>query len=551
MPAQSALAHQKALGAFYTDAAVVRFLVGWGVRGEACSVMDPSCGDGRFLAEARRQGASRLVGCDVAAEALAETRGLLGAGDGVELIRGDFFRLPPGEVAAVRAVLGNPPFIRYQRFDQESRRRALESALRVGVRLTRLTSTWAPFLLHALQFLEHGGRLGMVVPAEITRTHYGLRTLRGLLPHFGSVRLLAFERNFFPDAQTETCLLLADDHGGSSDSVNLLPLESIADLERLGLDGRSAGVAKDAAAGGGVTIAMDRSGIVRFAEAYLTPDQRRSWRRAAHRREVRSLGNLGRVVNGYVTGDNEFFHRTREAARAEGLPATWLFPTVRNSRSLRGLSFTAADLQALEQQGVGHQLVVPQEDLFLVASRADLARFVAAGEARGTATRFKCRSRNPWWRVPGLQRADVVVAYMAGRDLKASVNEAGAVFTNALHGLKLRQDVPPALVALGFCTSLTRLSLEIEGRSYGGGILKLEPRELDRVLVPWPSLDPGELQAFSRKVDLLLRDGRDPEAVSLADETLLRRGLGWPAKTIRSLREARDRLMERRIRRSG
>jgi hypothetical protein len=51
----------------------------------------------------------------------------------LELVNGDFFAWPPVSVGRVDAVVGNPPFVRYQRFDDTSRKLALASALRVGV----------------------------------------------------------------------------------------------------------------------------------------------------------------------------------------------------------------------------------------------------------------------------------------------------------------------------------------------------------------------------------------------------------------------------------
>ena len=86
--------------------------------------------------------------------------------------------------------------------------------------------------------------------------------------------------------------------------------------------------------------------------------------------------------------------------------------------------------------------------------------------------------------MPGLQRANVLVAYMSGAYPRAAVNRAGAYFTNSIHGLRLRDGASPTLLTLALHSSLSLLSLEIEGRSYGGGILKIEPRELDRVLLP-------------------------------------------------------------------
>jgi len=532
---------RKALGAFYTDESVVRFLVGWGFRKSkgVAAVMDPSCGDGRFLELAGEHGATRLVGCDISAGALDATCRRLADGPPVELIGADFFALEPGTVTPVDLIVGNPPFIRYQRFDRESRRRALESALRVGVRLTRLTSSWAPFLLHAIQFLRPGGDLAMVVPAEIVQTQYGLGTLRGLLSSFAAVTLVAFERNFFADAQEETYLLLAQSFGACCHHVALVPLTSVEELSSL--NGSRLPVE------GAVEIPLDKGSLVRFAEAHLSPEERRAWTQTKRQERVRSVASLATVTNGYVTGDNEFFHRSRAAAEAAGYPATWLLPVARSSRSLHGLEFSLGDVAHLEERGVAHHLVVPRDDLFLAAEPGALNRLQREGERRGTPGRFKCRTRTPWWRVPGLQRADVLVAYMSGAYPRAAVNRAGAYFTNSIHGLRLRDGASPTLLTLALHSSLSLLSLEIEGRSYGGGILKIEPRELDRVLLPWPDLSQARLRLLAEEVDSLLRAGRWEEASRTVDAALLREGLRLSERSVDLLQAARRRLLDRRM----
>jgi adenine-specific DNA-methyltransferase len=535
-------AQRKALGAFYTVEPVARFLVRWGLRAPGEAVLDPSCGDGRFLELARELGAGQLVGCDVSPQALVAAAERLRAGGTTAELRGaDFFSVEPFDLEPVDLVVGNPPFIRYQRFNGESRRRALRSALRAGVRLTRLTSSWAPFVLHALQFLKPGGRLAMVVPAEIASTHYGLRTLRGLLGHFAEIHLLAFERNFFEEAQEETHLLLADGCGSACATVRMVPLESIEALAGFELGGA------EPAAGLAVEMAGEPESLVRFAEAFLSGEGRRAWRRIKRHPQVRSVGSLAVVTNGYVTGDNGFFHRTSQEAARQDLPQTWLLPTARSSRSLLGLRFTSQDVSELEERGAAHHLVAPEDDLFSAADRRVMERFVADGQARGTPQRFKCRTRDPWWKVPGLQRADVLVGYMAGAYPRAAENRAGAFFTNSLHGLRLHDPAAAPLLALGLYSSLGLLSLEIEGRSYGGGILKVEPRELDRVLVPWPTLPLRDLQRLAEAVDPLLRQGRFEAANEAVDRALLVAGLGLSPRAVRDLRSARQRLLQRRL----
>lgn len=530
---------RKDLGAFYTQKEVARFLVEWGLEDAPGSLMDPSCGDGRFLEIAGRLRELRLVGCDISQPALDEAQSSLrGAGLDAEWISSDFFAVEPSEIDPVDLVVGNPPFIRYQRFDDASRRKALRSALRVGVRLSRLTSSWAPFLLHAMQFLRPEGRLAMVVPAEIKQTQYGLRTLRALLEHFGSVLLIAFERNFFEDAQEETCLLLASGFGGQSRHVHLLPLVSIQDLEDSSLLKSSKNK---------VQVPLQEDAFARFAEAYLSPSEQRVWHRVKQHPQVQSLASLARVTNGYVTGDNAFFHRTLAESQEAGFPPTWLIPVARSSKSLQGLTFEPGDIERLEARNVAHHLIVPQEDLFLAADRPALERWIQEGEERGTPERFKCRQRQPWWRVPGIQSADVLVSYMAGAFPRAAVNRAQAAYCNSLHGLRLHNGSSPERLTLALYSSLSLLSFEIEGRSYGGGILKLEPRELDRVLVPWPEISEPKLLETCERVDCHLRQGQYDRAREIVDDLLLRRGLRLSKETVVGLSKARQRLVERRL----
>ncbi len=462
---------------------------------------------------------------------------LNGADSAARWIRGDFFELSPADLGSVDLVVGNPPYVRYQSFRGETRRRALTSAAEMGVRLTGLTSSWAPFLLHAMRFLETGGDLAMVVPAELVHAQYGVATLRGLLKHFGRLRLLGFDRNLFPEAQEETFLLLAEERGKASDRMEWVDVGDPEGLLRL-LDVEPPGVP------------LVVAGTVRFGEALIGPEARKVWHRWRGSRYVRTLGSIGRVVNGYVSGDNGFFHRTLDDGAELGMPSRWLVPAARSAKSLRGLFFSEEDVRALEAGGVAHHLVVPEDGLFGAATADALARWCRLGEQEGVPDRYKCRTRRPWWRVPGVHTADVFWSYMIGDLPRVSVNRAGAVFANSLHGVRLQKDhVDPRRVALAAYTSLGLLAMELEGRVYGGGVLKLEPTECAAVRLPLPPVETSELELVARGVDGRLRAGRVEDAIAEADDVLLVRGLGMPEAEVLILRDAWRRLVERRTRR--
>ena len=175
---------QKARGAFFTPAPIAEFLAAWAIADNPrATILDPTCGEAAFLKAAGttlkqmgadgRDLAEQVFGVDVHPESLDEAARLLNA-DGLHanLIAQDFFALPspsqPGaSLPLFDAVVGNPPFIRYQEHSGAVRHRAAQAALAQGVRLSGLASSWAALVVHACSFLKPGGRLAMVLPAEL------------------------------------------------------------------------------------------------------------------------------------------------------------------------------------------------------------------------------------------------------------------------------------------------------------------------------------------------------------------------------------------------
>ena len=526
---------QKHFASFYTRPEVVDFLVRWGLAQAGGVVMDPSCGDGRFLSSAALLGATAVIGCDLDPRALKVARSALATEHVAATVHeGDFFALDPADHPRVDLIVGNPPFIRYQCFAGDSRRRALQSALALGVRLTALSSAWAPFVIHAIRFLRSGGAMAMVVPAEIVQTNYGLQTLDALCRNFAQVHLLAFARNFFADAEADTYLLLAADAGGSCHSVEFHPLESIQQLASVRMSGLAS-----------TTLPVGTTERTPFALAFLTPKEHDAWLQAIANPGVVRLSDLGTITNGYVTGANDFFLMTREDAVKQGLPTEWLHPTVVNAASLRGPEFAPSDIAELELAGKPHHLLNPPPAAQLDGHRQELASFIRRGVALGIHLRFKCRTRSPWWHVPGLHVPHLFLPYMVGREPIASVNAAGATYTNTIHGLRLRRASSARTVGIGLHSTLTLLSMELHGRTYGGGILKLEPSETRRVHVAVPAKSDA-----AKAVDRLLRSDDYLGAVAVADDVVLRGELGLSAAVIGQLRSARARLVCRRYSRN-
>ena len=199
--------HRKARGAFFTPAAITAYLAAWAIRTPADRVLEPSCGEASFLLAAgerlRALGApadrlgGQLHGVEIHAASARQAARLLaehGLRAGIEVV--DFFDRAPAPV--FDAVIGNPPYVRYQNFSGEARARAQLAALAAGVRLTGLSSSWAAFTIHASRFLRPEGRLALVLPGELLTVNYAAQVRRFLLQRFARVRLVLFDTRVFP-----------------------------------------------------------------------------------------------------------------------------------------------------------------------------------------------------------------------------------------------------------------------------------------------------------------------------------------------------------------
>src|ERR1700733_832296 len=125
---------RKVLGAYYTPEAVAETLCRWTVKDGDEFLLDPACGDGRFIAQHQNS-----IGVDQNLDAVGEASE---RAPHALVIHADFFVWAGQTDYRFDCVVGNPPFIRYQRFTGETRRRALALCMQKGAEFTGLTSAW-------------------------------------------------------------------------------------------------------------------------------------------------------------------------------------------------------------------------------------------------------------------------------------------------------------------------------------------------------------------------------------------------------------------------
>jgi len=166
---------QKLRGGYYTPPDLAEFLLRWVGQLNPDSVLEPSCGDGVFFRATSAVSGfdkSEFVGFELNRDEARKARIAARDTNLKATVRSEDFlawaltHLNDG-VTRFDAVVGNPPFVRYQYLPPEFQARAERVFQLLGRRFTKHTNAWVPFILASVALLRPGGRLAMVLPAEI------------------------------------------------------------------------------------------------------------------------------------------------------------------------------------------------------------------------------------------------------------------------------------------------------------------------------------------------------------------------------------------------
>jgi adenine-specific DNA-methyltransferase len=549
LAAADTAALRKARGAFFTPEPLARYVTEWAVRDVADKVLEPSCGEAAFLLSA----VDRLAALQAAttepttphldgielheASAQAARNVLRQAGVDAQVVVGDFFTVTP--TGSYDVVIGNPPYVRYQDFSGAARARSRDAALRAGVPMSGLASSWAAFTIHAALFLKKGGRLGLVLPAELLTVNYAAEVRGFLMGRFAHVDLVLFEERVFPEAEVDAVLLLAEGYDdGPTDHCRIYQARNAEALSEVVTRPRTW---------------RPESPEAKWTGSLLSTETLAAYASLSTGEHFTTLETWGDTTLGMVTGNNRYFALSPARVRELGLRPTDLIRlSPPGSRHLRGLSFTESAWKEMGKAGSPTYLFRPAGE----PSKAG-REYVAAGEALKVDTAYKCRVRKPWWRVPLVKPADLFLTYMNADTPRLTTNRAKAHHLNSVHGIYLKpgsRALGMDLLPLAALNSMTLLGAETVGRAYGGGMLKIEPREADRLPVPSPALLTDAREALSvlrPQMATLLRGGRLLEAAKLVDEVLLVGHLGMKRADVRALREGHADLTARRMSRGG
>jgi adenine-specific DNA methylase len=451
------------------------------------------------------------------------------------VVSGDFLKFFVWEGAQCPrfdAVLGNPPFVRYQYLPEVQQMFSEKIFARFGLPFTKHTNAWVPFVIASISLLAAGGRLAMVLPAEILHIRHALGLRRFLAAECSRVLVLDPEELYFEDTLQGTVLLLAEKKDVRKANGGAVAVKSVS--------GKSAfqGSATEYFS----SAPWVREGVEegKWMPLLLSNQERALLNDLAESEHVCVLKELAEVDVGIVTGANQYFLVSDETVKQYEL-SRWAHPMFGRSEHVRGVIYGEEDHEANRVAGLPANFLWFDDDE-IAAFPASVQAYLRAGEAQGLPRRYKCRIREPWYRVPSVYAAPVAMLKRCHHFPRLVLNRAGAYTTDTAYRVRVKAD--PHTLVFSFINSLTCLSAELEGRHYGGGVLELVPSEIERLLLP--RADATEVQLLN--LDQRFRMRLPSDELLRAQDTVLLGSLGVAQGDQATLLQAWDRLRRRRQR---
>jgi hypothetical protein len=188
------------------------------------------------------------------------------------------------------------------------------------------------------------------------------------------------------------------------------------------------------------------------------------------------LGEICRVHRGQVTGGNDIWIAGEHAAN---LPLDVLVPAVTKARDILEAGDALVDAARLRKV-----IDLPANlDEIDPDALPGVLRFLGWAKRHGADQSYIARHRRAWWAVGLREPAPIICTYMARRPPAFVRNRCNARHINIAHGLYPRE--PLAEPVLDALADWLRNNVGTDGaRTYAGGLMKFEPKEIERVYVP-------------------------------------------------------------------
>lgn len=480
----TSIERRKPLGQFATPfelaVKIVKFASHWVNTSREIRFLEPALGTGVFYSAILQVFARNEIVNSIGIEIdprLARASRRLWKPTGLRVLQGDFTKLKAPTNNSPNLIVTNPPYVRHHDLTSEDKNRLNEMAKSIGFEVSGYAGLDLYFLLFSHAWLSDDGIGAWLVSTQLLDSGYGRVAREYLTERVSLLHIHRFDPTEiqFKDATVSSALVIYQNKGPTGgESVGMSSGE---------LPQRRASIQ---------TVPLERFRIANKWSFFSLRGLRSS-------RENPTLGSLFHIMRGVATGSNRFFILQTLAAKSLRLPKRFLRPILPNpSRLIEPVIESESDgTPALPEKLVLVDCNLPEKEVSTKYPR--LWRYLSEGKEKVAST-YLASKRDPWYRQEHREPPPFLMGYISRERFDKTTfrffwNKSNATASNSYLLLYPKADFKSFLekVPSGYGSLFSSL-LRIEklaliggGRVYGGGLLKLEPRELGRVRVPLPS----------------------------------------------------------------
>lgn len=441
------------------------------------SFLEPAVGTGAFISafldsmEKSSKKITKILGIEKDADFYEAATTLWG---NECVINNDFFKEPAN--ASYNLLICNPPYVRHQYMSKEYKQFLKDMSIdEIGYAPSGLAGLYCYFLLHSLKWLTPNAICGWLIPCEFMDVNYGKNIRDFLLKEVTLLHIHKYgsEDSKFDDALVSSCVVWFKNTKPQTDySIKLTC--------------------------GGALSSPLYTNNVNSAFMIIEDKWNKFFSECASNNTSTTirLGELFDVKRGLATGDNNFFIFTMDKITDNNLSMGYFKPILPSPRYLKTDEIDRDDngYPDIDQQLFLLDCTLSEDEL----SNQDpaLLDYLKSGEET-TAQKYLCKNRKKWYFQERRNIPPLLCSYMGrgsktGNAFRFILNHSDAIATNSYLLLyptdyllsKLQFDkqlIHDIWVSLN---SISDDYIRQEGREYGGGLKKIEPKELENILIP-------------------------------------------------------------------
>lgn len=527
---------EKLRGGFYTPPKIARFINNWVFEGnkKKLKILEPSCGDGSFLRELipfeNKIEHVEAIEFDIKEGKKASKVSLTN----LNVENADFleYYIDRNTSEKFDAVIGNPPYIRYQFLDQNQKKLSNQILEENGVKHSKLMNAWVTFVIASVNILKVGGKVGFVLPAELLQVGYASTVREYLSKELKDILIITFEQLVFKEIQQEVVILLGTKNSSTdakSHTINHIELKNEDDLAKKELLDKSQ---------------TENKRILSFTDKwtyyFLNHKEIDLLDKTKDLEGIYKLKELADVEVGITTGANKFFTITKETKDRYGLDK-YAYPLVGRSVQVRGVIYDHEEFEINIQKNNRTYLL---DFSNYEEKNNDIESYLQKGLEEKINEGYKCKIRDKWYVVPSVWSPDAFILRRNNEYPKFVVNKINAFSTDTMHRVRVQKQINRDALAVSFYNSMSFAFAEIFGRSYGGGVLEILPSEAESIFMVYRESN----KQYIKFLDSMLKEDRPiRDILDIFDQKLLIDTNILSSEQVKLYRSIWEKLSSRRI----